>query len=356
MKNSYFKLIFTVGFTYVLVACSGDKANSELDEKQIAVFDLEPSVSVKLGDRKILPISIKSQDIKGLQLSIDDSTITNWNNPKKNVQHNLETKNIGVGTHTLYLNISLNDGNQYTESMQLVVLSDLVPQKWKPIIKNIWPHNSSSFTQGLEFSNGELFESTGNFGQSFIAKVDVTTGNHLQKVPLENQYFGEGITLLNDEVFQITWQQNKCFVYNKSDLSRVREHNYSGEGWGLCNDGERIIMSDGTEKLVFRNPKTFTIERTIQVYNNVGPVTELNELEYHEGKIYANVWRTSIIVVIDAETGKVLAEINAEELEKSGRGSGDVLNGIAYNPNTKTWLFAGKNWPKIFEVSLENLP
>jgi glutamine cyclotransferase len=201
-----------------------------------------------------------------------------------------------------------------------------------------------------------LYESTGNFGQSIIAKVDLSTGNHLQKVALENQYFGEGITLLNGEVYQITWQQNKCFVYKQADLTLVKEYSYNGEGWGLCNNGKQIIMSDGTEKLVFRNPSTFAIERTIQVYNNIGPVTQLNELEYQDGKIYANVWRTNTIVVIDEITGKVLAEIDANEIEKAGKGGGDVLNGIAFNSDKNLWYLAGKNWPKLFEVTFETLP
>jgi hypothetical protein len=252
MKNLNFNLLLLFSVSFLFVSCSGEK-NTPNDE-QYAVFDLEPSVSLKFGDVKTLPISIKNENIKTIQLSVDDSTITMWNSPKNKVEHKLETKNIGVGAHTLYLNIALKDGNQYTESMQLVVLSDQIPQKWKATIKNVFPHNTSSFTQGLEFSNGELFESTGNFGQSFIAKVDLTSGNHLQKTPLENQYFGEGITLINGEIYQITWQQNKCFVYKQSDLTKLRSYDYSGEGWGLCNDGKSIIMSDGTEKLVFRNP------------------------------------------------------------------------------------------------------
>ncbi len=356
MKNLNLKLLYLLSINIILSACSGDKTNSDSNVLETAVFNLETSVTVKSGEVKSIPIAIKKQNIKSLQLSIDDSTITTWSNPKNNISYNLETKNIGVGEHTLYLNILLNDGKQYTENMQLVVLSELVPQKWNPIIKSVLPHNTSSFTQGLEFSNGELFESTGNFGQSYIAKVELQTGNHLQKVDLEQQYFGEGISILNGEIFQITWQQNKCFVYKQSDITKLREFNYTGEGWGLCNDGENLIMSDGTEKLFFRNPKTFAVERTIQVYNNIGPVRELNELEFLDGKIYANVWRTNIIVVIDAATGKVLAEINAEELEKSGRGNGDVLNGIAYNSKTNLWYLAGKNWPKLFEVSFENLP
>jgi glutamine cyclotransferase len=356
MRNHYISSILNFIIIGLLCSCSNDKTQEKTSEEALATFSLEPSVSIKLGESKEIPIVIKNDNIKALKLTIDDSTVTSWSNPKNKVSYTLSSKKLGVGAHTLYLNISLKDGDQYTETMQLVVLSDQVPAKWKPTIKAVLPHNTSSFTQGLEFSNGALYESTGNFGQSIIAKVDLSTGNHLQKVALENQYFGEGITLLNGEVYQITWQQNKCFVYKQADLTLVKEYSYNGEGWGLCNNGKQIIMSDGTEKLVFRNPSTFVIERTIQVYNNIGPVTQLNELEYQDGKIYANVWRTNTIVVIDEITGKVLAEIDANEIEKAGKGGGDVLNGIAFNSDKNLWYLAGKNWPKLFEVTFETLP
>jgi glutamine cyclotransferase len=167
---------------------------------------------------------------------------------------------------------------------------------------------------------------------------------------LDATYFGEGITIFGNAIYQLTWQEQKCFIYNKESLQLEREVSYVGEGWGLCNDGKLLIMSNGTERLTFRNPKTFAVERTIEVYTHQGPVTNLNELEYADGLIYANVWMTNKVAVIDPMSGKVLAEIDATDLVLEGKQSGDVLNGIAYNPTTKKWYMTGKNWPKLFEV------
>ena len=155
---------------------------------------------------------------------------------------------------------------------------------------------------------------------------------------------------MNDKIYQLTWKNQKCYVYDVNSLQLLSEFNYKGEGWGLTHDGTSLIMSDGTERIVFRNPETFAIERTIEVYNNQGPINYLNELEYIDGKIYANVWTTAGVAVFDPKTGKVLEEISGAELFKVGRGSGEVLNGIAHNPATGKTYMTGKNWVKLFEV------
>jgi glutamine cyclotransferase len=169
---------------------------------------------------------------------------------------------------------------------------------------------------------------------------------------LDATYFGEGITILGDKLYQLTWQNQKCFVYDKKTMQVTGDFSYQGEGWGMCNDGKSIITSDGTEYLYFRNPKNFQIDHYIQVYDNIGPRTNLNELEYIDGKIYANVYTTSTLVVIDPNTGKVLEEIDASELVTKGKNGGDVLNGIAYNRLNKKLYLTGKYWSLTFEVSL----
>jgi glutamine cyclotransferase len=235
-------------------------------------------------------------------------------------------------------------------------LSDVAPQQWTASIVQSFPHNPLSFTQGLEFSNGELFESTGDpnhDGSTIVSKVNLKTGATIEKNGLDANYFGEGITILNNKVYQITWREQKCFVYDSKSLQlKLKDFTYTGEGWGLCNDGKSIIMSDGTERITFRNPETFQIERTIEVYDQVGPRAKLNELEYVDGKIYANVWMLDLILVIDPNTGKVIAEIDAASVSAEGKGAGDVLNGIAFNPATKKIYLTGKYWSKLFEVKI----
>ena len=189
-------------------------------------------------------------------------------------------------------------------------------------------------------------------GQSILAQVDYKTGEHLKKITLDPEYFGEGITIFEDKVYQLTWQQNKCFVYDKNTLEKVKEFNYSGEGWGLCNDGNHLIQSDGTERLYFRNPSSFAIEKTIEVYSNNGPVKYLNELEYINGKIFANVYQSNNIVIINPTSGIVEGIIDASMVALTYRKGGEVLNGIAYQKSTDRIFITGKNWPNLIVVEL----
>ena len=200
---------------------------------------------------------------------------------------------------------------------------------------------------------GNLYEGIGQYGSSKLSQVDLKTGkvNEKLSITLAGDYFGEGITVFNDKIYQLTWEEQTCFVYNKSTFELDKTIPYIGEGWGLCNDGKYLIMSNGSERITFRNPETFAIEKIIEVYDNKGPIQQLNELEYIDGKIYANVYTSNQIVVIDPITGRVEAIIDCSILEKEGRGYGDVLNGIAYN-DEKIYM-TGKNWNKLFEVNLE---
>ena len=202
----------------------------------------------------------------------------------------------------------------------------------------------------MEFNEGVLYEGTGQLGQSMVAQVNLNSGEIIKKMGLDGTYFGEGITILKDKLYQLTWQNQKCFVYNKSTLAIEKDLTYTGEGWGLCNDGSSLIMSDGTERIVFRNPETFQIERTIEVYDDRGPISKLNELEYIDGLIYANIWMTNSAVVIQPENGKVIAVIDGSILIKEGQNGGDVMNGIAFNAKTSKTYMTGKNWSKLFEV------
>jgi glutamine cyclotransferase len=247
----------------------------------------------------------------------------------------------------------MSNGDIITDDRVVRVLSDVIPKIWIAKVNATYPHKNTSFTEGLEFNNGLLYESTGLKGQSMIAQIDLNSGaiSSTKNIRLDENYFGEGITFFGDKLYQLTYTEQKCFVYNKNTLQIEKEIPYVGEGWGLCNDGKSIIMSNGTERITFRNPTSFAIERTIDVYNHEGPIIEINELEYIGDKIYANVWRTNQVLVIEPFNGKVLAIIDCNEIEKSGRGLGEVMNGIAQN-NGKIYM-TGKNWDKLIEVKIE---
>ncbi len=219
---------------------------------------------------------------------------------------------------------------------------------------NTYPHDPAAFTQGLVFDNGVLYEGTGLEGQSTLRKVDLASGAVLQRYDLPAEVFGEGITLFNDRIIQLTWISRKGYVYAKADFTLLREWSYPTEGWGLTHDNQRLIMSDGSATIYFRDPETFEEIGTIAVYDERGPVLNLNELEYVEGEIFANIWQTDRIARIDPATGAVRGWIDLSGLlgPEDRAQPVDVLNGIAYDPASRRLFVTGKLWPKLFEIEL----
>lgn len=216
-----------------------------------------------------------------------------------------------------------------------------------------YPHDPGAFTQGLVYFDGHLFEGTGLNGRSSIRKVKLENGEVVQIQPLEPQYFGEGIAIWRDSLIQLTWQSGVGFVYDRSTFRRTRTFKYRGEGWGLTNDGKRLIMSDGTPYLRFLDPATLQETGRVQVRDGAAPVDELNELEFVKGEIYANVWNTDRIARIAPATGQVTGWIDLKGLLSPREAQGvDVLNGIAYDAAADRLFVTGKLWPRIFEIKL----
>ncbi|MCA9859843.1 MAG: glutaminyl-peptide cyclotransferase [Thermomicrobiales bacterium] len=217
------------------------------------------------------------------------------------------------------------------------------------------PHDASAFTQGLIFSDGRLYEGTGLYGSSELRLVDLESGNVLESHALDQQYFGEGITILGDRIYQITWRSGVAFVYDLASFEQVGMFSYQTDGWGLTTDGVSLIMSDGSDQLFFRDPDTFEVIRQLSVHDGNEPIVYLNELEYIDGVIWANVWQTSYVARIDPETGRVIDWLDLSALTQRAAeldGGIDVLNGIAWNPETETVLVTGKRWPVLFEIRL----
>jgi glutaminyl-peptide cyclotransferase len=217
-----------------------------------------------------------------------------------------------------------------------------------------YPHDPGAFTQGLLWHDGKLYESTGNYGRSSLREVRLETGDVVRQVNLAPHYFGEGLARVGKQLIQLTWREGAALVY---DLRRFRQSQtltFSGEGWGLCFDGSRLIMSDGSDVLTIRDPTTMAVWRRVPVRFAGKPVRLLNELEYAEGSVYANVWQSTEILRIEPRTGKVLAVIDASILLSRLEGPPrDVLNGIAYAPDRNTFFLTGKYWPRVFEVTFE---
>lgn len=217
-----------------------------------------------------------------------------------------------------------------------------------------YPHDPKAFTQGLIFEDGLFYEGTGLRGQSTLRKVAVESGQVLQQIDLAPEYFGEGITVFGDKLYQLTWQSNLGFVYDKESFERLQEFSYPTEGWGLTHDGQQLIMSDGTATLYFLNPATLERTGQVEVRYQGGPLTQLNELEYINGEVYANVWRTNTIARIDPASGQVTGLIDLTGLldPTTVTEPVDVLNGIAYDPATDRLFVTGKWWPRLFEIEL----
>jgi glutaminyl-peptide cyclotransferase len=223
-------------------------------------------------------------------------------------------------------------------------------------VVNVYPHDPGAFTQGLVYQDGIFYEGTGLRGQSTLRQVDPATGQVLQGIRLPDPYFGEGIAVLGDRLYQLTWQENTGFVYDKDSFELLSTWAYAGEGWGLTTDGQRLIMSDGSHVLRFIDPATLQEVGQVAVLDGAGqPIGRLNELEWVEGEIYANVWQTDLIARIDPASGRLLGWIDLAGLlpeEDRAAQRVDVLNGIAYDAATGRLFVTGKWWPKLFEIEL----
>lgn len=216
-----------------------------------------------------------------------------------------------------------------------------------------YPHDTSAFTQGLFFSGGALYETTGLEGRSGIRRVDLRTGRVLQQQALDARYFGEGATALGGRLYQLTWRSQIGFVYDLRTFRQIGSFRYTGEGWGLTTDGRRLIMSDGTAQLRFLNPTTLTETGRVTVNDGGRPIAGLNELEFVNGEVFANVWQTDLIARIDPATGRVTGWINlAGLLTPAERRGTDVLNGIAWDPSSRRLFVTGKLWPRMFEIRI----
>lgn len=308
----------------------------------------------KSGSSVSISVSIKdnSKKIDSVQIYIDDKmekTLTaapysyQWNTTGSK----LGTKKISTAAYT--------NSTRENKSVYIDIISDIVPAVLKSTTVKTYPHNKESFTEGLFYDGKFLYESTGLNEKSAIMKVQLETGNILKSAKLDKQYFGEGITMLNGKIFQLTWQSKVGFIYDAETFQKTGEFNYNTEGWGMSNNGRELIMTDGTNIIYFLDPISLKVLYTLPVYDDKGPLQSLNEIEFVNGEIYANVWRTDIVLIIDAQTGKVKSLIDLSELtvgETKKNPNVDVLNGIAWNAKNGTLLVTGKFWQNIYEIKL----
>lgn len=340
MKAS--KYIILLGLSLILSNCGDTNAS-----KQTGLAIDTKVKSLMLGDT--LKLSIKNPkklDITKISYQLDG-------NP---VSENSPLTNLSLGKKTITATVNYNDKIE-TITKTITLYNNTIPSYYTYEVVNTYPHDITSYTQGLEFHNGELYESTGQRKESKLRKLNFETGEVLKNINLEDQYFGEGLTILNENLYQLTWQARRGFVYNVNTFEKTSTFNYgkSAEGWGICNDGTKLYKSDGTEKIWILNPENLTEEDHIEVYTEKGKIPSLNELEWIDGKIFANIYQKNGVVIINPKTGGVEAVIDFKPLQKlvTQHDALDVLNGIAYHPERKTIFVTGKNWDKLFEVTIK---
>ncbi|WP_339837471.1 glutaminyl-peptide cyclotransferase [uncultured Maribacter sp.] len=345
------KFICIVLIPSLFIACGSG------NQKASSLFEINLAENAKqINQNKEVGISInnkKQKEIESVLYSIDGVEI-----PLKNNKILIKVPTLGNKTLTAKIQF---EGETVEINKNLKILSEYAPEIYTYTIINEYPHDTAAYTQGLEFHNDTLYESTGKNGQSFLRKLDYKTGKVFKQIDLDNSYFGEGITILNNKIYQLTWKSGLGFIYDLNTFKKLDNFQYgkSREGWGLTNDGEKIFKSDGTEKIWFLNPDTMTEDGYIETVTNSSIFNSANELEYVDGKIYANVYQKPSVMIIDSKTGAIEGVINFSGLSdlitktENWDKVNFVLNGIAYHPERKTFFVTGKFWNKMFEVQIQ---
>ena len=350
LEMKKYKALLFIPLLATFISC-GDKNNS----KNLFSID-ESKFKSMFHNSDTIHLTLKNEANKTI-----DSVIY-YNNDKKigvvkgNSTFNYLLTNEKLGYQNLKA-IAYFEGENAETTTRVEMLSSIEPKIVTYTILNTYPHDIGSFTEGLEFYGDHLYESTGKNGSSYFIKTDYKTGKIVQKVDLDSKYFGEGITFMNDKLFQLTWQQQTGFIYDAKTLKLEKTFQFDKkiEGWGMTNDKQYIYQSDGTEKIWKMNPENQKLIDFVNVYTNTSKIKSVNELEWIDGKIYANIWQKDAIIIINPKTGEVEALVDLSGLRKlTSANSEDTLNGIAYNPKTKTIFVTGKNWNKMFEIKVNN--
>lgn len=348
------KLLRVLTISSVLISLIGCKNNKESAN---SLFGLEiRQESEKLHAGTPLTVQIENKKASKIDSVVYHSFNKSFSSTETNGKREIPTDNEKLGHQILRAEIFSNN-KSYNIQHSIVLLADKAPKIYTYEVVEEYPHDIKAFTQGLEFYNDDiLYESTGQYGQSSLRKVDLKSGEVLEIVKLQAQYFGEGLTILNDKIYQLTWRENLGFIYDLNTLEKLESFTYqnSKEGWGICNDKEYFYKSDGTERIWRLDPETMQELDYVQVYTNTGRVREINELEWIDGKIFANVYTRNAISIIDPKTGKLEGVIDLSPLIKKVRNHPelDVLNGIAYKGEKDIIYVTGKNWNKLFKIKI----
>ena len=332
----------------LLMASCGNNSEEKKDAFSLEIKN--PKKTYTTND--VLTVSLNNK--KGIET---DSIVYFLNKDRIDVSGNtVSLSGKKLGEKTLKAKI-YSDGEVYEASKDITILSYIKPKLYTYKILETYPHDIRAYTQGLEFENDTLYESTGQYKESSLRKTDYKTGDILKLVKLGDQYFGEGLTILNNKIYQLTWRENTGFIYNLKTMEQTGTFVYgdSREGWGLCHDAENnIYKSDGTDRIWKLNSNTLAEKDYIEIFTNTSKINSVNELEWVDGKIYANVYQQGSIAIIDPANGAVEGVIDLTDLKDkvTQHPKLDVLNGIAYNGEPNILYITGKNWDKLFKIEI----
>ena len=369
MRTDYPKLFISLFVGLVLVwaiSCSG-RAGKNDEKKAVAevpvenaeravikMISPEENAGFKLKDPiKVVLSVVKNRPPDSVTITFDSKPIANLT--KEPWEYNIPS-GYTVTTGRKALKVTSYEAGKQSSTITrfMIIYSDVVPEKYGYRIVHTYPHDRGAFTQGLFYHNGVLYEGTGQETGSSLREVELGTGKVLRQHNLDASLFGEGITLYRDMIYQVTWENKVGFVYDIATFRVLNKIFYPTQGWGLTTIGDKIVMSDGTNVLYFYEPQSFTVVSRIEVYDDRNKIDSLNELEYINDEIWANIWMSDQIARIDPETGKVKGYINLTGLLKASDKAPDtdVLNGIAWDKETKRVFVTGKRWPKLFEINV----
>ncbi len=341
----YKKLIFSY-LLISIIGCNNSKEAFSIKADQLkSIYSNSESVILEIENKE-------NEEISSVEYYLNETKIgeTKNNLPFK---YNLATVKFGLQEVKAIVN---SDEEKIECLASFQVFPKQEPTLLKYNITDTYSHDKSAYTQGVELYKGIMIESTGLEGQSSLRKTDFKTGKIIQKIELSSDVFGEGITIMNEKIYQLTWKNNKGYIYDANNLTKISEFSYPKqmEGWGLTNNGKELIMSDGSDKIYFLKPDTFKITRELTVCSNLKTIDQINELEYINGKIWANVYQENIVIVINPETGAIEQVMDLSNLvEKVTNEEKAELNGIAYNKAKNSVLIYGKNYDKSFEIKLQ---
>lgn len=358
--------VYFAGFSLIsslLFSCKGEKPPCEgdgCDTSTVAYSYISNFSSPQGGLMYVkgdkIPFKISFSDggksVTQVDVFMDNKRIFTDKGGKAESVFELATDTVAYGAHSFRSETTFTSDSTESTEIQVLVVPKQGPEQYSYKVVTKYPHDVGAYTQGLVFENGMMYEGTGQLGRSEIRYVDFKQNKVIRSQKLNDNVFGEGVAIVGDKAYQLSWQNRKGFVYDKNTFKLIKEFNYTTEGWGLTYDGTDLILSDGSSTLYFYEPENFTLKRKLVVFDNQSDVNMLNELEYIEGEIWANVYQTDKIVRIDPKTGLVKATLNLDGLLTMDEQMNhtDVLNGIAYDAASKKIYVTGKLWPWVFEV------